>query len=122
MNKKYFNFYLLIILFLGGLFFYYMTTNQKSCESFYNDYIEKEYFGRITDKFYDKDNHNYRTIMYNHNEKLIFTIEKSGLFEFAKINDSISKNRGSNIVKIYRNNKAYDFKIDFGCDESDESN
>ncbi|SFF08002.1 hypothetical protein [Sunxiuqinia elliptica] len=77
------------------------------------------YDGIIVEKYLDKDNHNYPTMKINTTKGLQVVrlpLDKSGLFEFVEIKDSIFKDYGSYNVEVYRNNEVYNFILDYGIE------
>ncbi len=46
-----------------------------------------------------------------------FDFDKSNLFNFLSVGDSIKKERGSAIVRVINKEVDTTFKVDFGCDE-----
>ena len=77
------------------------------------------YDGIIVGKYFDKENHNYPTIKINTTKGIQVVrlpLDKSGLFEFVEIKDSISKDYGSYNVEVYRNKEVYNFILDYGIE------
>lgn len=105
--------FLLVITFL-----IYQTLNQKSCR----DYFEEEksicFDGVITNKFVDKNEHNYPILIIDGNDETIrynMTSDLSGLFDFVEIGDEIIKEKGFNQISVKRDIKKVVFFLDYGC-------
>ena len=94
--------------------------NRDECE--YQEYFKnREWNGKIVDKYLDKENHAYQTISIE-NEKGIFKIQDGILSEFnnyelIEIGDSISKTKGELTAKLYKLNGKTELKTDFDCEK-----
>ena len=94
--------------------------NRDECE--YQEYFRnREWNGKIVDKYLDKENHAYQTISIE-NEKGIFKIQDAILSEFnnyelIEIGDSISKTKGKLTANLYKLNGKTELKSDFDCEE-----
>lgn len=82
---------------------------------------EKALFGVLEKKFRDKENHNYKTIIINNNEKninsIIFVLDESEAYNYLQKGDSIAKTQNSLSVEVYRGAIKKDFKLYYGCEK-----
>ncbi len=93
--------------------------NRDECvyqESFKN----REWNGKIIDKYLDKQNHSYQTLSIK-NENGIYIIQDGILSEFdnyerIQIGDSISKIKGELMAHLYKSNGKTELKSDFDCE------
>ena len=102
----------------GLIFFVYQIKTQPKCSEYYEQEKEISLNGAVTDKYNDKKNHNFPTVLINENGKqLDYTLQgdSSGLFEFLVISDSIKKKKGFNEYLVLRSGKKYLFLLDYGC-------
>jgi len=68
-------------------------------------YSEDQYFGIVIDKFIDRDQHNYKTVVIKNlkeTRKVLFDFEIGGLYDFIEVGDSISKNINSLDFRLIR--------------------
>jgi|SRR5690606_9468421 len=78
-----------------------LVPNKKASEY----YSEDQYYGIVMDKFIDREQHNYKTIIIrneNYERSVLFDFEIGGLYEFIEIGDSISKNVNSLDFQLVR--------------------
>ena len=94
--------------------------NRSECE--YREYFKnREWNGKIVDKYLDKENHAYQTISIE-NENGGFKIQDGILSEFnnyelIEIGDSISKTKGKLTAELYKLNRKTELKTDFDCEK-----
>jgi hypothetical protein len=94
--------------------------NRDECE-FQEYFRNREWNGKIVDKYLDKENHAYPTISIE-NENGIFKIQDGILsefnnFELIQIGDSISKTKGELTADLYKTNGETELISDFDCGE-----
>ena len=79
------------------------------------EFILSAYKAVITDKYLDKKNHNYKTLLYSSNKKsfiMQFFDDTSGYYDYVKIGDTIYKTQNSDWIEV---NGLKKFKIYFDC-------
>lgn len=86
-----------------------------SCDS-YKDFLKKEVSGIVVDKFVDKPNHNFQTIVIEKNGKnfndIDLSIHNSGFFDSVRVGDLIQKIKGDSITYLQRNKiEVIEFRI-----------
>ena len=92
--------------------------NRDECE--YQEYFRnREWNGKIVDKYLDKKNHGYQTISIK-NDNGIYIIQNGILAEFnnyelIQIGDSISKIKGELTAHLYKPNGEKELKSNFDC-------
>ena len=92
--------------------------NRDECE--YQEYFRnREWNGKIVDKYLDKENHAYQTISIKNNNG-IYKIQNGILSEFnnyelIQIGDSISKVKGELKAHLFKPNREMELKSDFDC-------
>jgi len=92
--------------------------NRNECD--YQEYFRnREWNGKIVDKYIDKENHAYQTISIE-TENGIFKIQGGILSEFnnyelIQIGDSITKTKGQLIANLYKPGGKTELKSDFDC-------
>ena len=72
------------------------------------------YSGIVQKKFRDKNNHDYPTLELRniHGVQIIrLQLDESGLYRFVQENDSIVKDYGSYVVKVFRQDKLFQFTL-----------
>jgi hypothetical protein len=107
---------------IGGIcvliFFIYQVQKQPKCSEYYEQEKEISFNGLVIDKYNDKKNHNFPTILIDESGKQFdYTLQgdSSGLFEFLMISDSIKKKKGFNEYVVNRSGKKFSFLLDYGC-------
>ena len=94
--------------------------NRDECE--YQEYFRnREWNGKIVDKYLDKENHAYQTISIK-NDSGIYKIQDGILsdfnnYELIEIGDSISKTKGELKAQLYKRNGEMELKSDFDCEK-----
>lgn len=94
--------------------------NRDECE-YQKHFSNREWNGKIVDKYLDKENHAYQTISIE-NENGIFKIQDGILSEFnnyelIEIGDSISKIKGELTANLYKLNGKIELKSNFDCEK-----
>jgi hypothetical protein len=112
----------LILGFITIIFFVYLAKkkSKEDCIRVREQYFNAEYKGVVNKKFKDKENHAAKTlIIKGKTEKKIFRKYRdiSGLYEYARVGDSIYKPKRSLKVKVIREEKETVFTIDLECDD-----
>lgn len=72
--------------------------------------------GLVIDKFMDKKNHNHATLKLRNSfgeQNIILTRDKSKIFDFIQVGDSVSKEYGDLNVYIERGGELYEIKLDY---------
>lgn len=72
--------------------------------------------GLVIDKFMDKKNHNHATLKLRNSfgeQNIILTRDKSEIFDFVQLGDSVSKEYGDLNVLIKRRCELYVIKLDY---------
>lgn len=82
---------------------------------------DKEICGIVTKKFRDKEDHIYPKLIIkesnNKELKLNLVIDKSGLFDFIQVNDSIVKEKESLYLIVFRKGEKYEYTLEYNCIE-----
>src|SRR5690606_10311142 len=105
--KQYYNKSIWIGLLVLPFFFYFALQHfQTDCKEMIKEIKSEMISGKINDKFVDNENHALVTVIYfdsktNTEKKLIYGNERSGVIEFLKIGDSISKQTGNYKFQIF---------------------
>ena len=89
-----------------------MEINQTAFESIKLTKFE----GMVIDKFTDKRNHNHATLRLKNSfgeQNIILTRDKSELYDFIQVGDTVSKEYGDLIVCIKRRNELYKIELDY---------
>ena len=79
------------------------------------NFINSNYTGILKQKYLDKENHNYRTLVFSYNNTLFNMVlldDTSGYYEYVKIGDTITKIKDNNYIQVNKSNK---FKIYYNC-------
>ena len=100
--------------------FVYTVLNFPDCFELQLKEKSIEYRGIVIDKFIDKENHLYKTIVLSNNnienKVIIPSRDNSGLFNYLKLGDSVVKNPETLSIKIYRKKILRTLTIDFDCE------
>lgn len=86
--------------------------NQKAFDSI----KLSKFHGVVVDKIMDKKNHNHATMRLENKygeQNIILTRDKSELFNFVQVGDSISKEFGDLNVLVFRAGDLYKFGLDY---------
>jgi hypothetical protein len=125
--KKYLNFNnvwrflgLLPLIFII-IYFLNLPSRKETCLEHTIKIKNREFKGILKEKYIDKKQHFSKVLKVtssSENDILVLTFDKSGLFDYLQINDSIIKESGSLELEIFRNDLAdTGFIIDFGCND-----
>ena len=110
---------------LSSLFVYtaytQMSNSTSSIKCEYQEYFKnREWNGNIVNKYLDKENHAYRTISVESDDRTYKIqgqiLSESNNYELIQIGDSISKIKGETIVHLYKAGGEFELKLDFDCD------
>jgi hypothetical protein len=101
-----------------------LTTKEDSaavCNS-YKDFKNDTYEYVVINKYIDSNEHSDRTLVLQNSGGYQFKytdldFDKSNLFNFLSVGDSIKKQKGSAIARVINRKVDTTFKVDFGCDE-----
>ena len=109
---------ILFIVFVAGTI---KEDNAALCDS-YKDFKSDTYDYLVINKYIDSNEHSYRTLVLQSKEGYQFKstdwdYDKSNLFNFLSVGDSIKKKKESAIVRVINRKADTTFKVDFGCDE-----
>jgi len=110
----YLSFLLMIIFFM-----YHFKSPNKIRSTKFKDDISKEFNSIVINKYIDKENHGYNTCLFKNKDntiKFIFGFDRSGLFEYIEIGDSIIKPSGDSLVIVKRNEIVKEFMLDYGIE------
>lgn len=116
---KIFSFFLMVITIVFSVFLVKKKI-KEDCRRVKEQYLNVEYKGIVDEKFKDKENHSAKTlIIKGKTAKKVFRKyrDRSGLYEYARVGDSVYKPKGSLKVKVIREEKETVFTIDLDCDE-----
>lgn len=101
------------------LFLSLPSFNDNSCRAF-ADFKNQEYKAVIVDKYYDKKEHSYPTLIYKDqngnkiiNQNLI--LDNSGLFDYVRIGDTLTKKKNEEYIQIKSAKVDTMIILDFGC-------
>ncbi|PKP11530.1 MAG: hypothetical protein CVU09_01495 [Bacteroidetes bacterium HGW-Bacteroidetes-4] len=106
----------LFVLFLNNGFPDWFRNN--ACKTLTNRVKEQNFVGVLNDKYQNKKSHLDETLIIDNNGKmlkLIVPTDKSGLYTFIEVGDSISKEKESMECYVKRDGIIKRFEIDFGC-------
>ena len=109
------------IIFIATFFLIVLSPMQSDpCE--YARYFQQTgWNGIVVNKYRDTPNHNYQTIEIqngNNVEKIQnWVLFQNGNYEIIEKGDSISKRQGETFVRLYKNGKETELKVDYGCNE-----
>jgi len=97
-----------------------VNRNSPSDEDVYKSAYESvkftKYEGKISKKFFFKNSQNYPSILVKNKlgtQKIMFIYDKSGLYEYLQVGDSIYKEYGKYDVFIIRDSVKKKFTLDY---------
>jgi hypothetical protein len=109
---------ILFIVFVAGT----IKEDNVALSDSYKDFKSDTYDYLVINKYIDSNEHSYSTLVLQNkagyqfkNTELDF--DKSNLFNFLSVGDSIKKKKGTAIVRVINKKVDTTFKVDFGCDE-----
>jgi hypothetical protein len=116
---KFFKLAIIIVAFLGAIYIIYNNNKESNCYR-HKEFLPIKFNGRIIDKYLDSAEHLYPTIIIKQIDAKEFIHinlihEKSDLFNYLQIGDTISKRKDQNIITIIRQADTIIRNIDFGC-------
>ena len=119
--KKYSKIYTALSVVILAFWFAYQVKNSPTCQEYMQQHLSEQYSGIVVEKFVDSMNHNNKTILIRTQRgqfnKQIYNKDKSGLFEYVELADSITKKHSTYRVDVYRNSRNQTFHIDYQCDQ-----
>ena len=94
--------------------------NAALCDS-YKDFKNDTYDYLLISKYIDSNEHSDRTLVLQNKGGYQFRytdldFDKSNLFNFLSIGDSLKKEKGAVIVRVFNRKVDTTFKVDYGCD------
>ena len=92
--------------------------SENACKTMTNRVKSLYVNGLIIDKYLDEKSHLHETLIINNSEKkLMFIIpnDRSGLYSFVELGDSIFKEKESLECYIKRDSSLIRFEMNFGC-------
>ena len=111
-----------MIILIGTMVYAMNRSSPGSRNKFYCDLQGKfdklEFNGIILERFKDRKHHGYETIICQEKTRrtsISLFLDKSQLFNFCLVGDSISKQHGTNEVYLFRNQQKIQFETNFGC-------
>ena len=109
---------ILFIVFVAGTI---KEDNAALCNS-YEDFKSDTYDYLVINKYIDSNQHSYPTLVLQYKDgyqfkNTDFDFDKSNLFNFLSVGDSIKKEKGAAIIRVINRKVDTTFKVDFGCDE-----
>lgn len=107
---------LLSIIFVLCFFIYHFKSPEILINEKYAKDILRNIDGVIVDKYLDEKNHMHKTCLIREKDdtvKFIFDFDKSGLFNFLSIGDSILKPIGDSTVIVKRNRTIRKFTLKY---------
>jgi hypothetical protein len=92
------------LIFVVCFFIYHFKSHSDLINEKYNRDVMKNIDGIILDKFIDNQNHMHKTCLIKGDDtiKFIFDTDKSGVFNFLNIGDSIRKPIGDSTIIVKR--------------------
>jgi hypothetical protein len=103
---------------VASIFFLLRPNQKKRCNEYSKKTLSISFNGVVIRKYIDKKQHYSRIILIQSDDTIPFavTYDKSGLFNYIYLQDSIVKEYGENMVVVYRDNERDStFNLDFGC-------
>jgi len=107
MKKAYIYLIIFIIILIGSVIIYLFTNKVLEITSIdpSDYYVKDEYSGDVINKFIDKKQHDYRTVVIkqeNNEHTIIFSFVMGGLYEFIEVGDTLSKKSGTLDLRLKR--------------------
>ena len=95
------------------------STHGIKCE--YQEYFKnREWHGKIVDKYLDEENYNFRTISVQNDNKTHKIqgqiLSEFNNFERIQIGDSVAKKKGEIKLHLFKSDEEIELKMDFDCD------
>ncbi len=95
-----------------------IPTQAENCKKSITFYGNVQYDGLIVDKFIDRHNHMYKTIVIRNNGangSFFFNGGRENIFEYLALGDSVKKTTGDLFIHINRNGKDTIMEYKFTC-------
>ena len=95
---------------------YYQPIKEEVHLEYYKAAKFETYQGIISNKYFENKSENRPTIEVKNKygvQKVYYILDQSGLFDYIKIGDSISKNYGEYEIFVYRNQNIKTFVLDY---------
>ncbi|MEX0996973.1 MAG: hypothetical protein WDZ45_07985 [Flavobacteriaceae bacterium] len=107
MNKKIIYLFVILSIAIGSIIIYLFTKKVIEITSGNpaDYYIKDEYSGIVINKFIDKEQHDYRTVVIKQEDNehtVIFSFVMGGLYEFIEKGDTLSKKSGTLDLQLKR--------------------
>ena len=122
MNKKRIYLIILGILIMIVLALIILTYDKDLYKNYacikHKEFFKEKWEGIVNEKYLDNSNHNAETIRLQSQINYVMFMDGSAFFKFIEKGDSIVKITNTDIINVYRNGNKYEFKIYFGCDET----
>ncbi|MGE4288586.1 MAG: hypothetical protein AB7E36_07855 [Salinivirgaceae bacterium] len=102
---KNFWFWIFIIIISIAIVVNKLQDSDKSYQLVIDSYRNKSFYGVIVNKYQDKQNHNYKTILISNSggaKSVVIEWELGDLYNYLQINDSVIKEKGNLFVKVWR--------------------
>lgn len=108
------------IVFGVHLFLSLPSLNDAACNRF-KDFKSEELNAVVINKYLDSNEHSYSTLILEDKNGIItknqdLVTDRSGLFDYILIGDTITKQGGTEFVKIVNAKRDSTFQTDFGCE------
>ena len=118
--KNLYKLYFVLSLLVISIWAIYKIVNVPSCEEYMQRNLSEEYSGIVNKKYIDSLNHLNKTIVIKVTDGSFniqtFNRDKSGLYNYVKLGDSLSKLLNTYKVDVFRKGEKETFFIDFNCE------
>lgn len=118
--KNLYKIYFVLSLLVISIWAIYKIANVPSCEEYMQRNLSEEYSGIVNKKYIDSLNHLNKTIVIKVTDGSFniqtFNRDKSGLYNYVKLGDSLSKLLNTYKVDVFRKGEKETFFIDFNCE------
>lgn len=126
LKKKHFG-YIIFSLAIIYLYVFIIPSDNKTNCSNKKEFLAYVFKGVVIRKYLDKEQHSYPMIdiiNFIDNKKFQINLveESSNIFEKVLVDDTIMKNKGSDILKFIRNDSSFSLRAYFNCDSIKNSN
>jgi hypothetical protein len=110
-----------VIAVVALVLFLLKPTRKELCLEDYDDLKNQNHIGVVYNKYIDKEQHYSKVLKIQNSGDTniwVLTYDKSGLYDYLELNDSIFKASGSHRVRVFRKNSPdTTFILDYGCDD-----
>lgn len=120
MRKKEILYSLVFVTISIVLFYIFKPSKYEMCFEAYDQTIQMEYKGIISNKYLDATNHWLPTIIVksmNDSISIIDFRDRSGFYEYAIIGDSVEKVHNNPDIRVCRNGEVKTFRINYDCND-----